>query len=199
MDCGKIVSPSNKVRVTSECRGSHCNGSIYKWSLAKLNNVSHTWTQIPILPKMTLTSVNTTNMILKPNALTSSSKFKLMLVVTSQSGSEGFGVVEFETAGSPTGGYCMPSTSEGVALETEFTFECFGWQGEGEPLTYEFRHGDDPISYGSSPTSVSTVLPAGRPENDHQLLVRIIIKNSVGVAVEETLFVKVRKNVLKLF
>ena len=114
-----------------------------------------------------------------------------MLFVTSLAGTEGFSVLDFETAGEPHSGYCTPSVSEGVSLETEFTFDCYNWQDESIPLTYEFRLRDDPISYGKSPKSVSTVLPAGSPEDDYQLPINIIIKNAVGVAVVETLFIKV--------
>lgn len=191
MDCGAIISASNKLRVTSECPNSPCNGSVYEWRLKQLNDETNTWEDVAILPNMTSTAVNTTNMIVKRNSLSSNSKFSLMFVVTSSAGSEGFGVLEFETAGAPHSGYCSPSGSEGVALETEFTFQCFEWQDKSAPLTYEFRVGKDPISYGSSSKSVSTVLPAGQPGDDYKLTINVIIKNAVGVAVVETLFVKV--------
>ena len=132
-----------------------------------LKTYNNTWEDVPILPNMTSTAANATNMILKPNALPSSSKFKLKLLVRSQLGSEGFGEQEFETAGSPYGGHCQSSDSEGVALTTKFTFECFEWQDKNMPLTYEFRLFEDPISYGSSPKSISTTLPAGTPEDDY--------------------------------
>lgn len=155
---------------------------------------TNTWEDVPILPNMTSTAVNATNMILKPNSLSSSSRFKLMLVITSQVGSQGFGELEFETAGSPHSGYCRPSASGGVALKTKFTFECFGWQDKSKPINYEFRLGDDPISYGISPKSASTVLPAGKPEDNYRLPIKIIIKNFVGVAVEKAMFVKVKNS-----
>ena len=191
IDCGAVVSASNKLRVTSECHNSPCNGSIYEWRLKHLNEATNTWDKITILPNMTSTAVDATNMIIKKNSLPSGVKFNLILVVTSPAGSEGFAVLDFETAGEPHSGYCSPSVIEGVALETEFTFECFEWQDKNTPLTYEFRAGKDPISYGSSSKSVSTVLPAGQPLDDYQLPINIIIKNSVGVAVVETLYVKV--------
>ena len=140
---------------------------------------------------MTSTAVNATNMIMKKNSLPSGFKFSLKLVVTSQAGSEGFGVLEFETAAAPHSGYCTSSASEGVALETKFTFECFNWEDKNIPITYDFRAGKDSISSGTSPKSASVALTAGQPEDDFQLQINIIIKNSVGVAVEETLFVKV--------
>ena len=61
------------------------------------------------------------------------------------------------------------------------------------PLTYEFQLEDEPISYGSSPKSVSTGLPAGSPEDDYQLQINIVIKNAVGVAVVINLVVKVSR------
>ena len=193
VDCGAIVSSSNKLRVTSECPNSPCIGSVHEWRLKRLNDKSNTWEDIPILPNMTSTAVNATNMIIKKNSLQSNSTYRLMLFVTSPEGAGGFSVLDFETAGEPHSGYCAPSVSEGVSLETEFTFDCYDWQDESTPITYEFRLRDDPISYGSSPKSVSTVLPAGSPEGDYQLQINIIIKNAVGVAVVRTVFIKVTK------
>ena len=76
-------------------------------------------------------------------------------------------------------------------METEFLFECYGWQDKSTPLTYEFRAEEDPISYGISSKSATTVLPSGSPENDYKLTVNVIIKNAVGVAVVEKFAVKV--------
>ena len=191
VDCGAVVSASNKLRVTSECSNSACNGSVYEWRLQQHNEQNNTWKNVPILPNMTSTAVNATNMIIMKNSLPSGFKFSLKLVVTSQARSEGFGVVEFETAGAPHSGYCTSSASEGVALETKFTFECFNWEDKNTPITYDFRAEKDSISSGTSPKSASAALSAGKPEDDYQLQINIIIKNSVGVAIVETLFVKV--------
>ena len=176
--------------MTSECLNSPCNGSFYEWRLKKLNN-SVIWEDIPILPNMTSTSVNAANMIIKKNTLQSKYKYSLTLFVTSPERAEGFAVLEFKTAEEPHSGYCTSSVSEGVSLETEFTFECFEWQDKSLPITYEFHLGNEPISYGISPKSVSTVLPVGLPDDDYKLQINIIIKNAVGVAVKQTLHVKV--------
>ena len=186
------MSASNKLRVTSECPNSACNGSIYEWRLKRWNDTSSMWEDKPIWANMTSTAVNATNMIIKKNSLQSKSKYSLTLFVTSQEGAEGFAVLDFETAGAPHSGYCTASATEGVSLETEFTFKCFDWQ-DTNTLTYEFQLGDEPISYGSSPQSVSTVLPAGSPENDYQLQINIVIKNAVGVAVLVKEVVKVSR------
>ena len=179
------MSASNKLRVTSECLNSPCNGSVYEWRLSILKG-SDSWENIPILPNMTSTAVNSTNMIIKKNSLQSKSKYNLTLYVTSSKEAYGFSVLLFETAG-----YCAPSVSEGVSLETEFTFNCFNWQDTSLPLTYEFALGEEPISYGTSPSSVSTMLSAGSPNEDFQQQVTIAIKNAAGVSVVEKLFIKV--------
>ena len=185
------MSATSKLRVTSECPNSACNGSVYEWRLKQRKKEADPWENIPILPNMTSTVVDATNMIIKKNSLPSGFYFSLQLFVTSQTGSEGFGVLEFETAEVPHGGFCGQSINEGVALETEFTFECFEWEDRNAPISYEFRVGKDMISYGSSPKSRPTVLAAGQQESDYQLQINIIIKNSIGVAVEETAFIKV--------
>ena len=185
-----MVAASNKLRVTSECLNSPCNGSVYEWRLKRLDDNSGTWEDIPILSNMTSTAINATNMIIKKNSLQSKSKYSLTLFVTSADGTEGFAMLDFETAGAPQSGYCTTSVTDGVSLETEFTFKCFDWQ-DTNPLTYEFQLREEPISYGSSPTSVSTVLPAGAPEDDYQLQINIVIKNAVGVAIVVNLFIKV--------
>ena len=197
MDCGEVVSASNKLRVTSECLNSPCSGSVYEWLLKK-NYDNNTWIDIPILPNMTSTAVNATNMIIKKNSLQSDSKYSLMVFVKPLQGTEGFAELQFETAGEPHSGYCSPSVSEGVSLETEFTFKCFEWQDKNTPLTYEFRLGDAPISSGISSKSVSTVLPAGAPEDDYKLQININIKNVVGVATLYTSLVKVIKHFLQV-
>lgn len=191
VDCGAVVSASNKLRVTSQCLNSPCNGSDYKWRLKRLNDDSGAWEDVPILPNMTSTVVNATNMIIKRNSLQSKTKYSLLLYVISLEGTEGFSVLDFETAGAPHSGYCTPSVHEGVSLQTVFTFNCFDWQDTSLPLNYEFQLGEELISYGSSLKSASTVLPAGSQQDDYQLQINIVVKNAVGVAVVVTLLVKV--------
>ena len=177
--------------MTSKCSNVPCVDSVYQWRLQKKNDATDTLEDVTIFPNMTSTALNASNMIIKKDVLPSNTKFTLKLIVTSQSGSQGFGVLDFETAGAPHSGHCTPSVSEGVALETEFIFECLNWADKSKPLSYEFRIGDDPISYGNSPKSVSTVLPNGKPEDQHRVQITIIVKNFVGVAVTETVLVKV--------
>ncbi|XP_078351506.1 polycystin family receptor for egg jelly-like isoform X2 [Oculina patagonica] len=192
VDCGTTISPSNKFRVTSRCVNSACSGAVYEWRLNKWNGTTKLWRNLHILPYMTSTEVNAVNIVFNKNALPSDSKFSLMLYVTPDKGKINFAMLDFYTGGEPHGGYCKQSDTEGVSLETEFSFECFEWQDENTPITYEFRLGDVPISYGISSKSVPTVLPAGSPEDDYKLQINIVIKNVVSVAAVRTLLVKVK-------
>ena len=186
-----MISASNKLRVTSQCPNSACSGSEYHWLLKEFTDDGRRWDPITISPNMISTPANANNIIVRKNSLKSGSKFALKLIARSPAGIEGFSMLEFETASAPVGGNCSASVYEGIALETEFSFGCFGWQDENTPISYEFRVGKDPISYGKSATSVPTVLPAGQSTDDNQLPINIIIKNSVGVAIVNTLYVKV--------
>ena len=177
--------------MTSGCVNSACSGAVHEWRLNKWNGTTKLWQDLPISPNMISSEVNAANIAFNRNTLPFDSKFSLMLFVTPPEGKVNFAVLDFYTDREPHGGYCEQSDAVGISLETEFTFECFKWQDENTPITYEFRLGDTPISYGISSKSVSTVLPAGSPENDFKLQINIVIKNAVSVAVVETLFVKV--------
>ena len=132
-------------------------------------------------------------MIIKENSLQSKTKYSLLLYVISLAGIEGLSVLDFETAGAPHGGYCTASVHEGVSLQTVFTFSCFDWQDTSSPLNYDFQLGEELISYGSSPNSAPTVLPAGSQQDDYYLQINIVVKNAVGVSVVVSLLVKVSR------
>lgn len=189
VDCGPIVSSSYTLRVSSHCLNSPCEGAKYVWSLETLND--NIWENVPNLANMTATTANTLSMVIKPNYLQSDTKYRLRLQVTSSLRTEGLSVLEFKTADAPYGGHCESSVSEGVSLETEFTFDCIGWQDETGSLTYEFRLNNQQISYGVSSKSASTVLPEGIPEDDYKISVNIVVKNALDVSVVQTLSVKV--------
>lgn len=190
VDCGAIVSSSNKFRVTSECPNSACVGATYKWVLERFDTES--WETLSNVADITATPINASNFIIKQNMLLSNTQYRLKLSVTSLMKVEGYGLLEFETAGEPHGGLCKSLVTEGVSLETEFMFECADWTDRSTPLTYEFRNGDDPISYGISPVSQKTVLRAGDPENNSKITINVVIKNAVGVKVVYSFKIKVR-------
>lgn len=164
VDCGSIVSSFNTLRVSSHCLNSPCVDAKYVWSLEILND--NKWENVPNLANKTATTANTLSMVIKPNYLQSDTKYRLQLQVTSLLRTEGLSVLEFKTADAPYGGHCESSVSEGVSLETKFTFECIGWQDETGSLTYEFQLNNQQISFGVSSKSASTVLPKGLPEDD---------------------------------
>ena len=179
--------------MTSDCANTACDGAVYQWFLRKWNDRAKLWEKFPLSSDMTSTAANTTSIVFNKNSLPTSSKFCLILFVTPQQGKENFALLHFYTDGEPQGGYCNQSVVEGTSLETKFSFECFGWQDEKTPISYEFRLGNVPISYGLASKSVSTVLPAGSQEDDYHQQINIVIKNSASVEVVETLDIKVSK------
>lgn len=186
------MSSSNKFRVTSECLNSACDGATYQWKLEKLQPDSGVWETVANLDNITATPINASNIIIRPNTLLSNSQYRLQLTAkVPMQEAEGFAVLEFETAGKPYGGYCQSSATEGVELETKFTFECFEWQDKSTPITYEFRRGTKLISYGVSTKTDPILLSAGLPEENYRVQIDITVKNAVGETVEETLMLKV--------
>lgn len=192
VDCGTIVSSSNKFRVTSECLNAVIDGATYTWRLERLRPDNQVWEIFANLDNITATPINVSNIIIKPNTLLSYSQYRLQLNVKAPMlETEGLALLEFETAGKPYGGHCKSSVTEGVELETEITFECLGWQDKSTPITYEIRRGKNLIYYSASTKSDPIALSAGLPEENYQVQIAIIVKNAVGEAVVEIVILKV--------
>ena len=150
---------------------------------------------VPNLDNITSTPLNQSNIIIKSNSLLSGSKYRLQLTAKSpMHEADGLAMLNFETAGKPYGGYCHSSVTEGVELETKFTFVCVGWQDKSTPITYEFRRGKSLLYYSVSTVSDPVVLSAGLQQDDYRVQINITIKNAVGEAVQETLMFKVNKS-----
>lgn len=190
VDCGAIVSSSNKFRVTSEILIS---GATYTWRLEIFRSDNQVWEIVANLDDITSTPINTSNIIIKPNKLSSYSKYRLQLNVKAPMlETVGLALLEFETAGKPYGGHCKSSVTEGVELETEITFECLDWQDKtGTALTYEIRRENTLIYYSASTKSDPIALSAGLPEENYQVQIEIVVKNAVGECVVQMLMLKV--------
>lgn len=187
------MSSSNKFRVTSKCLNeSVCDGATYTWRLEKFQSDSEAWEIAASLDDITSTPINASNIIIKPNTLSSNSQYRLQLnMKVPLLENEGSAVIDFETAGKPYGGHCKASVTEGVELETKITFECLEWQDKSTPLTYEIRRENTLIYYSVSTKSDPMALSAGLPEENYQVQIAIAVKNAVGEAVVQTVILKV--------
>ena len=190
VDCGAIASSSNKFRVTSECLNS---GATYTWRLETFRSDNQAWENVANLDDFTSTAINASNIIIKPNKLSSDSQYRLQLSVKAPMlETEGLALLEFKTAGKPYGGHCKSSVTEGVEIDTEFTFECLDWQDKtGTPLTYEIRRENTLIYYSVSTKSVPIALSAGLPEEDYQVQIEIAVRNALGECEVQILILKV--------
>ena len=190
VDCGAIVSSSNKFRVTSE---SLISGATFTWRLEIFRSHNQVWEIVTNLNDITSTPINGSNIIIKPNKLSSNSQYRLQLNVKAPMlENAGLASLEFETAGKPYGGHCKSSVTEGVELETQITFECLDWQDNtGTPLTYEIRRATTLIYYSVSTKSDPIALAAGLPGENYQVQIEIVVKNSVGECAVQILMLKV--------
>ena len=190
VDCGAVVSSTAKFRVTSE---TAISGATYTWRLETFRSDNQVWEIVANLDDITSTPINASNIIIKPNKLSSDSKYRLQLSVKAPMlETVGLALLEFETAGKPYGGHCKSSVTEGVELETEITFECLEWQDKtGTPLTYEIRRENTLIYYSVSTKSDPIALSAGLPEENFQVKIEIVVKNAVGECVVQILMLKV--------
>ena len=169
-----------------------CDGATYTWRLEKFQADSEAWEIVANLDDITSTPINASNIIIKPNMLSSNSQYRLQLnMKVPLLENEGSAVLDFETAGKPYGGHCKASVTEGVELETKITFECLEWQDKSTPLTYEIRRENTLIYYSVSTKSDPMALSAGLPEENYQVQIAIAIKNAVGEAVVQTVILKV--------
>ena len=187
------MSSSNKFRVTSKCPNkSVCDGATYTWRLEKFQSDNEVWEIVANLDAITSTPINSSNIIVKPSALSSNSQYRLQLNVKAPMlENEGSTVLDFETAGKPFGGHCKASVTEGIELETKITFECLEWQDKSTPLSYEIRRENSLIYYSVSTKSDPMALSAGLPEENYQVQIAIAVKNAVGEAVVQTVILKV--------
>ena len=169
-----------------------CYGATYTWRLEKFQSDSEAWEIVANLDDVTSTPINASNIIIKPNTLSSNSQYRLQLnMKVPLLENEGSAVLDFETAGKPYGGHCKASVTEGVELETKITFECLEWQDKSTPLTYEIRRENTLIYYSVSTKSDPMALSAGLPEENYHVQIAIAIKNAVGEAVVQTVILKV--------
>ena len=180
------MSSSNKFRVISECLSS---GAAYTWRLETFRSDRQAWEIVENFDDITSTPINASNLVIKPNKLSSDSQYRLQLnVKATMLETVGIALLEFETAGKSYGGYCKSSVTEVIELETEITFECLEWQDKtGTPLTYEIRRENTLIYYSASTKSDPITLSAGLPEEDYQVQIEIMVKNvAVGECVVHT-------------
>jgi len=169
-----------------------CDGATYTWRLEKFQSDNEVWEIVANLDAITSTPINSSNIIVKPSALSSNSQYRLQLNVKAPMlENEGSTVLDFETAGKPFGGHCKASVTEGIELETKITFECLEWQDKSTPLSYEIRRENSLIYYSVSTKSDPMALSAGLPEENYQVQIAIAVKNAVGEAVVQTVILKV--------
>ena len=104
-----------------------------------------------------------------------------------------------------TAGSCSISPLSGVALSTNFTFNCEGWNDPDSPLTYEFSYGNNESEtlfyYRKLPSGTNIKhtewLSAGEESSNYTHVVTIKIKDSFGSSSKEEFLVQVSERFLR--
>jgi hypothetical protein len=132
-----------------------------------------------------LSSPTSSTLILAPNVLTAGTTYTFQLAARlSTSASEaGLASATITVNSIPTGGTCSVSPSQGVAIQTKFTFACAGWLDDAGnlPLTYGVRQVDSTgallniVQAQQSNSQFSMYLPVGAP-----LLLRVSVLDIWG-------------------
>ena len=203
MNCRSEVIPAVRVVLVSNCTNSPCFKESaelkYKWSLfSQTNPLDSSWSEVHQMQTITATSLNTSNLVVKPNTLIVGRDYRLTVDLENANGedSNGFAVWLFKTSTIPAGGTCTANASSGVAVDTAFTLSCANWYDPNSPLLYELvlplANGLSTIlSYGYS-TVIEVILPPGDPMQNYTLTIEALITSSIGSRANTSINVKVR-------
>lgn len=187
---GQSANPSSKITifgtVTSAAQGSPRTWWTLEGPSPKLDLTS---------PAVLLTSVNSTSLVIAGGALAPRSTYYFRLHAEDAYGAA-FADVAVATSGQPRSygvgdplGTVAVTPTSGIGLQTPFRLTTSGWLDEDAPLYYQVSYvvngtTAEPViaSVFSPSTTVSGILlPAGVPEGNFAVIVRLIARNSAGV------------------
>jgi len=135
-------------------------------------------------PGVLATPRNSSNLVVRKNALTPGQTYKLALTATNTlSGQFSADDIAFSVNGPPSSGSFQIVPSVGYAASTRFTLSCLGWEDDGvDPVEFEFRYYDPttgdqiPLVARSRTNEVSTFIPpVADPENGNQVIVSAFV------------------------
>jgi proprotein convertase subtilisin/kexin type 5 len=130
-----------------------------------------------------------------PSGLVQGESYKLVLEMTSESGSSSEYYYDFTMNSPPKFGIFSVTPNEGTELETEFYFLTNDWQDteKNYPLLYNFGYIQENISFILIPTSISNSAKLILPYKGEKLTVFTKVFDSLGDYSEETLTVTIKK------
>ena len=146
-------------------------------------NYTYTLKIDPPLDNSLITTFKTA-IVVKPGALEADSTYTFTINVTGSDGGTTIMSKNVVVAGPPQGGTCTVIPLFGIALETEFTISCSGWQDENLPLKYAYysQTTGAVIQTQSTNSYYNNVLQAGDSNNENQLQIVATIVNQLSAS-----------------
>ena len=160
---GSVVNSNERLALES----SIPNRTLYGDTIAYRWEIQEGVLDLNDYPKMLATPRNSSNLVIRKNALTPGQKYKLALTATNTlSGQSSADDISFSVNGPPSSGSFQIVPSVGYAASTRFTLNCLGWEDDGvDPVEFEFRYYDPttgdqiPLVARSRTNEVSTFIP----------------------------------------
>ena len=184
-NCQREKSPLIKLGVQSLCHGIQCSKiASFEWTLYQQSERN---SYIIDLRNITITPLNSSNIVIKGGSLTSGSKYRLALSIRTKDDVLGMSAYDISTASPPTGGKCLITPPSGISLKTNFDLSCSNWKSKSTPLSYEFQYrlqnGLSSVLYrGANNTISASRIPPGNKADNFTVKFNVTVTDSFGIS-----------------
>lgn len=175
------MNPSERMVFEGTCNGDACKQAKtkFRWSLYRKRD-DGTFQSVDIRKNEDLALLE-----INGNKLAEGANYTLELHGNLTEKIKSARTHSFITNESPRGGNCTVDKSEGIVLETNFTFSCFGWLHTEKELVYQFGYTSSSGAYEilqeSSQRFLRTnKLPLGDSKKENIVQVDIYVKDKWG-------------------
>lgn len=174
-----------KLGVQSLCHGIQCSKiASFEWTLyQQLERNSY----IIDLRNITITPLNSSNIVIKGGSLTSGSKYRLALSIRTKDDVLGMSAYDISTASPPTGGKCLITPPSGISLKTDFNLSCSDWESDSTSLSYGFQYRLQNglygvLYYGPNNTISASWIPPGNKADNFSVKFNVTVTDKFGIS-----------------
>ncbi|XP_077979376.1 polycystin-1-like [Glandiceps talaboti] len=185
------VSASHRVSMRGRCSNCFRTQVTYEWSVVREDNEV-----LELNMETTTTGGNSPNLVIRKGAIVNGYEYTFVLTVTDKYNTKfsepGYAEMRLPPNEPPSGGTCVVSPDQTIALEGMLDFECQDWYDEDnldEPLRYSVvvqRRTDNSeaeayILYWGTQQKSSVTTPVGLDILDNIIYVNILVEDRFGV------------------
>lgn len=157
---------------------------VWSWRILKISSHLNSTREYEV-DNITL---NSSKLFIPANTLQPDTLYNIQLNVTNRPrNTSEHSSYELRTNDIPRAGYCEVRSADSTTLLTSFRANCYAWYDKDQPLSYEYLYSIDGTIYnvffrGETPTSGPTFFEAGLMERDFLVIIKVVIKDSLGEA-----------------